>query len=257
MTSSASNSTNVPLSAGSSWVGMWESPVDTIQGVQLLINTNVDGTAYLQFSQDKSRVEYEHAYSVIGGIALFKVERRKAKYVRVKYINDAAAQTLMLLHTTYLTDYEREDLPITADAEDANILVYAETPSGALASVKSDASGNLYVKEPITRIEQVLLNEDVLGSDTGSPIYDVTDYRRCVLSYIDSDASSSGTLALYGSTDGVNVSYIGEIVPIKNTHTLMRYASVNLDLSAFTGLQIVNQTDAQIGAIVAKLFGVV
>jgi hypothetical protein len=257
MTSSVANSTNKPLLADGMWVGLWEVPADTTQGIQLLINTDVDGTAYLQFSQEKTRVEYEHTYSVLGGISLYVVERRKAKYVRVKYVNGETPQTLMLLHTTYVSDYERETQPITTNAEDSNILIFAETPSGGLSSIKSDASGTLLVKEKITRIEQILLNEDVLGSDTGSPIYDVVDYRKCVLSYIDSDATSTGTLAVYGSTDDTNVSYIGEIIPIKNPHTLMRYASVNLDLSAFSGLQIINQTDAQIGAITAKLFGVV
>lgn len=257
MTSSIANSTNKPLLADGMWVGLWEIPVDTTQGVQLLINSDVDGTAYLQFSQEKTRVEYEHIYPVLGGISFYVVERRKAKYVRVKYVNGASPQTLMLLHTTYVSDYERETQPVTTDAEDSNILMFAETPSGALTSVKSDASGALLVKEKITRIEQTLLTEDVLTSDQGSPLYDVTDYRKCVLSYMDTDASSTGTLSLYGSTDGVNISYIGEIIPIKNTHALTRYASVNLDLSAFTGLQIINQTDAQIGAITAKLFGVV
>jgi hypothetical protein len=145
MTSSANNSTNVPLNGGGSWVGLWEAPNDTIQGVQILINTNVSGTAYIQFSQDRSRVEYEHAYGVIGGIALYKVERRKAKYIRAKYVNDASAQSLMLLHTTYLTDYEKEDLPITIDAEDSNILMFGELPSGELQAIKLDASGNLRV----------------------------------------------------------------------------------------------------------------
>jgi hypothetical protein len=145
MTSSANNSTNTLLNGGATWVGLWESPADTIQGVQILINTNVAGTAYIQFSQDRSRVEYEHAYGVIGGIALYKIERRKAKYVRVKYINDASAQTLMLLHTTYLTDYEKEDIPITIDAEDSNILIFGELPTGGLQAVKLDASGNLLV----------------------------------------------------------------------------------------------------------------
>ena len=145
MTSSANNSTNTPLIGRGTWTGLWESPADTIQGVQILINTNVAGTAYMQFSQDKTRVEYEHAYGVIGGIALYKIERRKARYVRVKYVNDASAQTLMLLHTTYLTDYEKEDLPITVDAEDSNILIFGELPTGGLQAIKLDASGNLKV----------------------------------------------------------------------------------------------------------------
>lgn len=257
MTSSANNSTNIPLSGGSTWVGFWESPADTIQGVQILINTNVSGTAYIQFSQDKTRVEYEHAYGVIGGIALFKVERRKAKFIRVKYVNDASAQTLMLLHTTYLTDYEREDMPVVIDAEDSNILQYAEMPSGELSAVKCDASGYLFIKDaPIQRINMMILDEDTLNSDTGSPQYDVSDYKKCVLSYSDSQYSSSSSLALYaGVSVEEQLSYIGEILPIANSHTLMRYASVNLDLSAFSVFQIINQSADMIGGITAKLFG--
>lgn len=257
MTSSANNSTNVPLTGGATWVGFWESPADTIQGVQLLINTNVSGTAYIQFSQDKTRVEYEHAYDVLGGIALFKVERRKAKFIRVRYVNDASAQTLMLLHTTYLTDYEREEMPVIIDAEDSNILQYAETPSGELSAIKCDASGHLFVKDvPAQRINIVLLDEDTLNADTASPIYDVSDFKKCVLSYIDTQSASSASLSLYaGISAEEQLSYIGSILPIVNSHTLTRYASVSLDLSPFSVLQIVNDNDESIGGIIAKLFG--
>lgn len=257
MTSSANNSTNIPLTGGASWVGLYESPVDTIQGVQILINSNVSGTAYIQFSQDKTRVEYEHAYGVIGGIPLYKIERRKAKFIRMKYVNDASAQTLMLLHTTYLTDYEREDMPVIIDAEDSNILQFAETPSGQLSSVKCDPSGNLFIKHtPVERINLQLLDEDTLNADVGSPVYDVSDFKKCVLSYTDTDSSSSASLSLYaGDSIEDPLSYIGEILPIVNSHTLTRYASVNLDLSPFTVLQIVNYNVVSVGGIIAKLFG--
>ena len=102
----------------------------------------------------------------------------------------------------------------------------------------------------------MLLDEDTLNADVGSPIYDVSEFKKCVLSYTDTQSASSASLSLYaGVSAEEQLSYIGEILPIVNSHTLTRYASVSLDLSPFSVLQIVNANDETIGGIVAKLFG--
>lgn len=217
--------------------------------LKLSVQTDVSGVLSVYHSIDSQT--YEHYGDVFNvSSTIHKQVHIKGRYVYVKYENGAAPTTNFSLYSV-LSKSSSSNLGLQE--------VFVTNDSLAVTGLTFDASNNLLVKTTdnvSSRINQILLNTDTLNSGQASPLFNVSSYKKAVLSYSDAQPASSASLALYGSVDGTNLYYVGEILPILNTYSNMRYATVSLDLEPFTHIQIINQSVDTIGGIICFLFGV-
>ncbi len=210
-----------------------------VSGV-LSVYQSIDGTTYETYGDIFAVSQTTH-----------KQVHIKGRYVYVEYENGGDATTNFSLFS-FLSKSAASGLVGLQE-------VFVTNESLAVSGLTFDASNNLLVKSnlPVSeRVNQILLNVDTLNSDSASPIFDVSGYKKSVLSYTDAQSAATSSLALYGSVDGTTMYYIGEILPVLNAHTNMRYATVSLDLAPFSHIQIINQSVETIGGIVCFLFGV-
>lgn len=256
----SNNSTSTPLAGSSVFFGAWQS-TSAFQAIKVSVLADQVGTLIIQHATtaSQSNIVYEDTKYVNASTETFLEAIVKAAFFRVKYENGTDTQTSFKLQTTSGLQYggDAPSLSVTIDEATSSIVVWGKDDDGDNQPLRCDASGNLVVKPvEISRIELSLFNGEALNPDTASPVYDVSQFRKCVLSYADTQTTSTKSLYIYGTNDaGVTKYFIGEILPIVNSHTGVRSASVNMDFSAFTGFQIVNESDETIGGIVARLFG--
>lgn len=240
-----------PLDAGETFQGQ-PTKIDDLelQTIRVSVQTDVSGVLTIFQSIDgQTWLEFNDTFTITGNS--HKQVDVKGLYFYVEYENGSSATGEFNLYTTLSKTLSSAIVGLQ------EVLVVNE--SLPVTGLTFDASSNLLVKMDVAqsqRVNELLLNGDTLNSDVGSPLFDVSGYKKSVLSYMDAQPTSTASLALYGSIDGTNIYYIGEILPILNAHSGMRYASVPLDLSPFSHIQIINQSVDTIGGIVCFLFGI-
>lgn len=100
-----------------------------------------------------------------------------------------------------------------------------------------------------------LLN-GALSSSSSSTALNCTTFTKCILSYKDTLVSSTGTIIIEASIDGVNYNYIGRIIPIKYSGGVFsnRFATSIVDLSPFTSVRLTNDGSDSIPSGLCSLF---
>lgn len=257
----ANNSSTAPLNGSAVFFGGWQSTT-AFQAIKVSVLTDAIGTLIIQHAtaNDPETIVFEDTKAVDAGTETFVEAIVKSAFFRVKFENGTDNQTAFNLQTTSGLQYsgDTQTVDVVIDADDSSIAVYGQKPDTSLAVFQLDASGSLLVSSTpavLSRVSQVIFDGNTLNSDGASPEIDVSAYGKCVLTYSDTSSASNDTLSMYAGVVSGELGYIGEIIPIVNTHTLTRYASVPMDLTPFTIFVIVNQTANSIGGISAKLFG--
>jgi len=255
------NSTNSPLAGSAVFFGAWQA-TSAFQAIKVSVLADQIGTLIVQHAttNNAQTIVYEDTLEINASTESFLEVLVKSAFFRVKFENGTENQTAFNLQTTSGLQYsgDSQTVDVVIDADDSSVAVYGQKPDSSLGVFQLDASGSLLVSSTpvvLSRVSQVIFDGDTLNSDGTSAEIDVSAYGKCVLTYSDTSSASNDTLSMYAGVVSGELGYIGEIIPIVNTHALTRYASVPMDLTPFTIFVIVNQTANSIGGISAKLFG--
>lgn len=121
------NSTTDLLLSAEEFIGEWE--LNDFSQVMVTCLTDVDGTLYVEFSENGTDVTETRNYDVDAGLSERHILQKGNRYVRVRYVNNGTNQTSFTLNT-YFGSFESLVVPANATVrEDADATVIRSIPA--------------------------------------------------------------------------------------------------------------------------------
>jgi hypothetical protein len=216
---SSFNSTTTPLLAAAPYTGDWE--INDFDQVMVTCLADVDGTLYVDFSENGADVTETREYDVDGGLAERHVLEKGRRYFRVRYVNDSVNQTSFIL-TCYFGSFGSLSVPAnTPVRQDADTTVVRVIPSDI--ELVSGRLQGFYATNKYGRnldIDTATVPEDVWnggGVYTGFPVG-----AAAACSVVSTNAGDTGTITIEGLA----------------TETSIEYTSANYTLNGTTPVSI-------------------
>lgn len=194
------NSTSIPLAANDTYRGEWFNWQQNYIGMAIDLSSDVSGTLYVDLSQQDNPVDgsdvslddsvpFPYIYSVAEPILKVKVPIQ-SKWVRVRYINGNAGQTIFLLDTAFVTsDPGLTQGPVSRMPTSKNI-------SGLVRSIPTlpDNSGG-YKEVPMSLLGNPKVSLDEIHDDISVEPLDTAVFTQLVVgtsaTRIDSDTPAN------------------------------------------------------------------
>ena len=192
-----SNSTRTLLSANASYFGLWASTA-SYNGVYVLARSDVEGELYLQFSTNRTTIDFEVFIPVGAGETQTLQQTINAPNFRVKYVNGTTQQTSFLVWSSLTTSYPTDvSVAVDLDYETSSITVWAMKPDETQSPLQMDASGNLKTTATLSvggtlNVSDASSHE--LLADLSSAIYEQTNsllYDLDIIANHGNDASAN------------------------------------------------------------------
>lgn len=152
---SSNNSSIVPLGIGAEFTGIGED-VSIYSSVTVNIKTDEPGIAYLEWSSDNTNWDFSEHHHVdpTNPLSLYMVANVKARYFRIRLLNDGTAQTFLRLQSIFNLG-KAESTPPAQDFDDGNSTTTAAASfvgdwelrsafNGVLVTMASDVAGTLF-----------------------------------------------------------------------------------------------------------------
>jgi hypothetical protein len=178
------------------------------------------------------------------------------------YANHPSALTSLIKKAYVQVVLENPDVDTSMTSVNLKTKFAERTPHPYLSYITDDVTANVtvditdltIVTPDLTRVSTSLYS-GTLNGGVSSTAVDVTTYKSTTISYEDGTPTSSVILSLYGSGDnGTTFYYIGSILPIANTYTQKRYATITLNLTPFTHIKLTNESTNELSTIQCMLF---
>jgi hypothetical protein len=151
------NSTTTPLGISGTFTGTWSSVTDYSQAIIVVVtdeNSAADGLK-IDTSEDGSTVDHTHVFSPLANdpYGHHYASTLESKYMRVRYTNGVAAQTIFKLKTTFFRNAVEAghvhglDFAIEDDhpAPIVRSINTAKNPAGSYINIEATTGGNLKV----------------------------------------------------------------------------------------------------------------